>query len=204
MKEQKTTFSRSLIFVWLVFVIVGYGLMIGYGGTAAREVPVVSVMPGHVKTLSENNLLVCLHPQCPCSQATVAELEKIIARTASSHYSCNIYLSIPDGKTSVFADGPLLRSLENLKARYPARTFNIIFDGSDQLSKQLLARTSGHVFLFDEKGKRLFDGGITSERGHAGDNLGADFIVTCLEKDNIKTPLRTPVFGCSLENNDKN
>jgi hypothetical protein len=59
------------------------------------------------------------------------------------------------------------------------------------------AETSGFVTLFDVSGHLLFRGGITASRGHAGDNVGADAIVSLVNG----APARhrqTPVFGCGL------
>jgi hypothetical protein len=59
------------------------------------------------------------------------------------------------------------------------------------------AETSGFVVLYDPRGKLLFKGGITSSRGHAGDNLGEDTIASLLAGQ-IARSTRTPVYGCSL------
>jgi hypothetical protein len=59
------------------------------------------------------------------------------------------------------------------------------------------ARTSGHTLLFDERGRRLFAGGITAARGHAGDNIGRQAILSCLGNNRPETDL-APTFGCAL------
>jgi hypothetical protein len=57
--------------------------------------------------------------------------------------------------------------------------------------------TSGQVMLYDERGQLLFSGGVTSARGHSGDNAGRNAIASLLlEKAAEKT--RTAVFGCPL------
>ena len=59
------------------------------------------------------------------------------------------------------------------------------------------AATSGHTVLYDAAGSLLFSGGITSARGHAGDNAGRTAIVSLLTSSEAE--LRgTPVFGCPL------
>jgi len=45
----------------------------------------------------------------------------------------------------------------------------------------------------------LFKGGITSGRGHAGDNAGADAIALLLAAQDPGVR-QTPVYGCSLVN----
>jgi hypothetical protein len=42
---------------------------------------------------------------------------------------------------------------------------------------QFHANTSGEVFVYDCRGKLRFPCGITSARGHAGDNLGESDVI---------------------------
>jgi hypothetical protein len=45
----------------------------------------------------------------------------------------------------------------------------------------------------------VFNGGITSSRGHQGDNAGQDSIISFLTKG-VVTAKETPFFGCFLLN----
>lgn len=64
-------------------------------------------------------------------------------------------------------------------------------------AKRFGLSTSGHTLVYGLKGDLLFSGGITSARGHAGDNDGRAAIVSLLS--NRKPPkTRTPVFGCGI------
>ncbi|HSY74262.1 MAG TPA: hypothetical protein VK810_02225, partial [Dongiaceae bacterium] len=64
-------------------------------------------------------------------------------------------------------------------------------------AKQFGAKTSGFVVLYNAQGQLLFHGGITSGRGHIGDNTGESSIVALLDgHDNFVK--QTPVYGCSL------
>ena len=68
-------------------------------------------------------------------------------------------------------------------------------DGHEAANFQ--ATTSGQVVLYDAGGKLLFRGGITSSRGHYGDNTGLSDILKLLNHEAANTH-ETPVFGCSL------
>jgi len=57
--------------------------------------------------------------------------------------------------------------------------------------------TSGHVVLYDADGKLVFNGGITSSRGHSGDNAGRAAITKLVHHESAAVP-EAPVFGCSL------
>ena len=64
-------------------------------------------------------------------------------------------------------------------------------------SVKVYALTSGSCFLYDAHGKLLFSGGITSARGHEGDNAGRDAIVK-LVHGRPAPQQQTDVFGCAL------
>jgi hypothetical protein len=76
----------------------------------------------------------------------------------------------------------------------PGVTVRADQDGNEARCFQ--AKTSGHVALYDVHGKLLFSGGITSSRGHSGDNAGRSAIMKLLKHEMAVG--ETPVFGCSL------
>jgi hypothetical protein len=56
--------------------------------------------------------------------------------------------------------------------------------------------TSGQTFLYDDKGRLRFAGGVTSLRGHAGLNTGrADVIRIANDRNGEGSH---PVFGCAI------
>jgi hypothetical protein len=57
--------------------------------------------------------------------------------------------------------------------------------------------TSGHVLLYDAQGRLTYSGGITSARGHRGDNYGRDAVLAQILGQEGDRP-GTPVFGCPL------
>jgi len=65
------------------------------------------------------------------------------------------------------------------------------------------AFTSGQALLYDSNGNLLFSGGITSARGHEGDNNGVNAIQSLVASAGADAGPRaestTPVFGCPLQ-----
>jgi hypothetical protein len=57
--------------------------------------------------------------------------------------------------------------------------------------------TSGHTLLYGRDGALVFSGGITSMRGHEGDNAGRSAIVALVEGRTAALD-RTRIFGCAL------
>ena len=57
--------------------------------------------------------------------------------------------------------------------------------------------TSGEVFIYDDGGRLLFHGGITSARAHEGENVGSLAALQWLQ--NKKSRINhTPTYGCPL------
>jgi hypothetical protein len=59
------------------------------------------------------------------------------------------------------------------------------------------ASTSGQTLLYDSSGHLVFNGGITTARGHFGPNDGLDAVESLLEHG-AAGQQTAPVFGCSL------
>jgi hypothetical protein len=73
----------------------------------------------------------------------------------------------------------------------------VIPDPDGRTAREFGAVTSGQAMLYDPDGRLLFSGGMTSGRGHEGDNFGAQAILAHLlgNSNGIET---APVFGCAL------
>jgi hypothetical protein len=74
---------------------------------------------------------------------------------------------------------------------------SVVVDDEGVESGRFHAATSGQTMLYDKEGRLLFSGGMTSARGHAGDNAGRAAIASLLVKDEAQQST-TPVFGCPL------
>jgi hypothetical protein len=59
------------------------------------------------------------------------------------------------------------------------------------------ARVSGEVFAFDDRGRRVFHGGLTPGRGHQGDAPGQRRLEE-LARGGGHEACDSPVFGCLL------
>jgi hypothetical protein len=70
-------------------------------------------------------------------------------------------------------------------------------DEDGVLARRFGATTSGHVLLYRPDGRRLFSGGITNARGHAGASVGTRAILSLLS-GGTAGQTETPVYGCPL------
>jgi len=137
-------------------------------------------------------LVIALHPECPCSQATLEELDSIMAQnlaSLSAEVLCAEYDSLPE---------PVEQSAIWRRAqRIPGVT--VVKDLRGAEARHFATLTSGEARLYDCRGALLFHGGITGSRGHVGDNSGHAAVMEFVTgRATSRTPTSTPVFGCSL------
>jgi hypothetical protein len=130
------------------------------------------------------------HPHCPCTRASIGELAVLMTHCQNQIKACVVFFQ-PKGSSQDWPHTDLWRSA----AAIPGVTVRPDEDGIE--AKCFQATTSGHVVLYDAQGKLVFSGGITSSRGHAGDNAGRSEIMQWLRYETAAGS-ETPVFGCSL------
>lgn len=136
-------------------------------------------------------LVVALHPECPCSVATVDELAGIIARNPG-RLEARLLFAQYDGLAGRAEDSDLWKKA----AALPGVT--LVADRGSEEIHRFDARTSGESRLYDTKGRLRFKGGITLGRGHRGDNPGQSAVCALARNDSGELAVSTPVFGCAL------
>lgn len=136
-------------------------------------------------------LLMFVHPRCPCSRASLNELA-ILMTHCQGKVDAQVMFLRPSSAGEEWARTDLWETAE----RTPGVTPRGDFDGAEH--RRFGATASGEVFLFQRDGTLLFHGGITSGRGHAGDNPGRSSLERLLLAGDSALG-STPVFGCQLE-----
>jgi len=134
-------------------------------------------------------MLMFVHPRCPCSTASLAELAAIVERN-QKRVATEVVFVKPHGAGQGWERTPLWDQAANIPG------LRVVVD-EGALAGQFGAQTSGYVVLYDANGRLLFNGGITRSRGHEGESAGRRAICTLLSAE---TPAerQTPVFGCPL------
>jgi hypothetical protein len=146
----------------------------------------------HIQRTSNHDCLILfLHPQCPCSRATLSELATVMAH-AGDQVEAHAIFVIPHGAPANWSDTDLLRQA----AAIPGVTVST--DPGAVEAHAFGAKTSGDVSFYDPDGRLLFNGGITDGRGHEGDNAGADALLAIFRGEQPAVRA-TSVFGCPLE-----
>jgi hypothetical protein len=179
--------------LWLLAVGVGFNLVLKYqtangsAGVAPQDWPKGSRLR---MDSTHDTLIMFAHPQCPCTRASIEELNRLLARTQGKVSTQVLFF-----KPAQFPDSWAKADLWRSAAAIPGVAVEADSEGAE--ARLFGAQTSGYVLLYDTRGRLLFKGGITGSRGHAGDNDGENAILALVtgQEANLK---QTQVFGCSL------
>jgi hypothetical protein len=142
---------------------------------------------------ARDTLVMAIHPACPCSRASLAELER-----AAPGMSDAVNLKIVFYEPRTKPPGWDSLGLWDRAGRIPGALRVRDIDGQEL--HRFGMTTSGEIKLFSSAGRLLFHGGITESRGHEGDNPGLDQLLMAI-RDGRPASKSTPVFGCAIFSN---
>jgi hypothetical protein len=183
----------GICLLWVTLATAGFALIIHYQNTGGEAGHTPQHWPSTAKIVPNktgSTLIMFAHPQCPCTRASVEELNRLLARSAG-RIAAQVWFSRPATVASNWTQTGLWRSVSEIPG---AQVHEDVDDAQAQLFG---AETSGYVVVYDAAGELRFKGGITGSRGHAGDNAGEEAIVE-LARGNVATLKQSPVYGCSL------
>jgi hypothetical protein len=182
-----------MIAIWGIGVLLGMANLMRYQMTPAARAAAPGHWPADVNFLPSTlhpTLIMTLHPRCPCSRASLHELEQIMAHSAG-RLEAHVLFVVPQNAPSDWQHGDLWR----IALSIPGVTLAIDKDG--HAAAAFGASTSGQVMVYDIAGQLRFSGGITDGRGHEGDNDGLLSILDIV-RNGRSGVVTTPVYGCSL------
>lgn len=191
---RRTALAASLA-VWLGLAGVTHVVLTKYAFTPGPKSQGVSTWPSAAGLRHEpgkHSLVVFIHPRCPCSRATMTELEQIVEHHGPAVALSVVFITHPDrGLTIDPRSDPLWLRASALRGA------TVLVDPDAKLASLFGALTSGHSFLFGPDDRLEFEGGLTSARGHEGRSAGTDAACALLRGE-IPMLRSAPVFGCEL------
>ncbi|HEV7922156.1 MAG TPA: RedB protein [Thermoanaerobaculia bacterium] len=178
--------------LWTATIAVAYREMRRFESTpglpanAPRRFPPASAL---TRGAGQWTLVMLVHPHCSCSRASVQELAQIVEKaphTMRTYVLVYRPRGVPAGweRSEVWAAAARLRGVQ------------VVMDQDGREARRFGGFTSGQTFLFDGQGALRFAGGITSLRGHAGDNRGRQDVIR-IASSGTGTASH-PVFGCAI------
>ncbi|HYE60742.1 MAG TPA: hypothetical protein VD997_01995 [Phycisphaerales bacterium] len=197
---RRSRAAAILTAIWLVGLIGGTLTLAAYEQTPSSAF-VASYGPDRISQVAQAalhqklnkdgpTLIMFAHPFCPCTRASVAELHKLCSRNPGA--AAHVLFFRPEKSEKLeWGDS----ALHEAARKIPGATLGEDRDG--RIAASLGVSTSGTVLVLSSAGQVLFVGGITSGRGHQGDNAGADAVEAALRSQApFVNPM--PAYGCSL------
>ncbi|MCP3098324.1 RedB protein [Myxococcus sp. K15C18031901] len=185
------------VVMWLVVVTGGMALLARHSLTpgASRGAPEAWPASARLPRVEGRPLLLMLaHPHCPCTRASLGELEVLMAH-AGGRLDAVVLFVAPPGTPRDWTRSPLWRSATAI----PGVT--VLEDVGGERARLFGAVTSGQSLLYDAAGRLRFQGGMTLARGHRGDNPGRSAVEALLREEAGGTGglSENAVYGCALE-----
>ena len=182
-----------LISFWAIAIGCGFHSLMLYKGRAGSAGAIPAVwLDNELITPSPDKpqLVMFVHPRCPCTKASLGELELLVAQ-AQGKFDAVVLFSGPADEAGAWSNTATIdfaRSIPGVRA---------VLDKDGEVTKRFGAKTSGHTVVYSPNGKLLFGGGITGSRGHLGENGGFDS-VRQLVSGGVTPPrqITAKVFGC--------
>ncbi|MBX9690309.1 MAG: hypothetical protein K2X27_26585 [Candidatus Obscuribacterales bacterium] len=188
----RTTFLGLAVLLWICMIGGAYDLLLLHeqASSADGKPPAYWPLRSALKpTKDKYNLIMFVHPKCPCTNASLNELSKITAR--SKNLNTVICFYKPSGVDRNWLHGRVWDSAASIPE------VKKVQDENGVEARVFRSSVSGQVVLYSPSGHLMFSGGVTAGRAHEGDNLGADRILSVVNNQSGRQS-STSVFGCSL------
>lgn len=186
----------AVIGVWLGACIAGMGVLWVYsnrpgpeGELAAGDPPAAVRLDGALPTL-----VVYAHPRCPCTAATVSQVERLLG-WSDGGFAVRFVFYEPVDADDAWRSTALRRRAASVPG---AQT---IEDPEGRIARAAGATTSGTAAMYGPDGSVLFFGGLTPSRGHEGDSVGLAAVRSILGGSDGTAGSgagSADVFGCSI------
>jgi hypothetical protein len=196
---QKLLFSLLLklaVLLWLGCIVFGFACLAKRDRTAGTAGhPPVQWQQSSLVALDpvKPTLVMLVHPQCPCSRASISELNHLLALCPDRAAASVLFLK-PAGYSKAWAQTALWRQASAIPG------VSVLLDDNGDMARRFGAATSGQTLVYAPSGRLLYQGGLTGSRGHEGDNAGLFEVAALL--GGRQTPeaaaRQEPVYGCPL------
>jgi len=163
----------AVIAFWLLAVGYGLNALMIYKGMPGASGSVPDAWPQNelfTPSFKKPQLVMFAHPRCPCTRASLQELELAAAR-APGDFDAAVVFYEPEKETAAWSQTDSIRLARSIPG------VRVILDTEGRLARRFGVETSGHTVVFGTNGRLSFSGGITGARGHMGDNAGLDSVL---------------------------
>jgi hypothetical protein len=139
---------------------------------------------------ADTRIIVFAHPYCPCTRATLDQLDQSLTR-----FPHNTFVRVVFTTAGLHGRDIAESGLVAFARRMPR--VDVYLDETAEETLRFQARVSGEVLAFDRSGNCQFHGGLTSGRGHRGESTGQRQLERVAVGDST-APFIGPVYCCVL------
>jgi hypothetical protein len=182
---------RHLTAIWGALVLSCLAGLFLYQVEAGAGAQAPFQWPGGLHLGARGNLLMLVHPHCPCSRASLTQLASVLRERTDAPSTYVVFVS-PPGSSTEWSQTDLWRSARALPGVVA------IDDRGGLIGQRFGAATSGQVLFYDARGWLRFSGGLTPIRGHEGASEGMAALAQALESSDGRLQPPAPVYGCPL------
>lgn len=183
----------AVVALWILVVAGGMVSLEAYKSTAGEQVPAPADWPAASnlpRVAGLKTLVMMSHPKCPCTRASLAELETLLTQYRE-RLTVHVLFVRPKDVPYEWTRTDLWQTASRIGG------VHVLVDDNSTEADRFKGLTSGQVVLYDAEGRLEFNGGITGARGHVGDNPGLTRILAVLRGEKTDRS-DSPVFGCPL------
>lgn len=178
--------------IWMAALGISFVAVMAYKSMpgSAAQAPISWPANAALARPSDHKLLILFaHPRCPCTRATLHELQSIVAAVPAG--VVRVVMFRPHDYDQSWVDSDTCQQARAMPG------VELVWDDEGRIAAQFGAHTSGQVMIYDERGHLTFSGGITAIRGHAGWNSNAASARAHFRGEE-STLIESPVYGCPL------
>ncbi|EMI44209.1 hypothetical protein [Rhodopirellula sp. SWK7] len=186
--------------IWGALLAGGIGILWRYEHTPGLLLESPQRWPSEttlIPSASRPTLVLFAHPKCPCTRASIAEFERLMTRCQD-----NVKAYVAFVKPSYYCGDAEWEKTDLWTSAERIPGVTVVVDEGGREADRFRATTSGYTLLYDTTGRLRFSGGVTSSRGHEGDNLGRSAIRQFVDSGVAEVD-RTKVYGCALVGSQK-
>jgi hypothetical protein len=191
-RRPATLLIVATLLGWVGIVSAGFAALERYGSTPGPRSNAAPCWPADAsfpRGTGQATLVMFVHPKCPCTRASLAELEQFM--TIAPHgVVARIVLWRPEGGGRNWER----TDLAERAAAIPGTRVMVDVGGLE--AARFGAVTSGETYLFDTAGRLQFHGGLTAGRGLAGPNAGVAALRSFVASGRASPAAAT--YGCPL------
>ncbi len=198
MSTKKKSSTKLLLLVsslWIGGICAGTIAMLEHGFDPGKKCDAPLNIPPELTALSRNDkpltVFIAVHPDCPCTGASLEQLDHLLARNPDSVEVVGIVRANDPWQSK---SSSYWKRLEAIPNAHP------VADPEGKFAALLGTYVSGSTVAYGQRGNLLFQGGVTASRGHAGPSQALDDLESIARQLAPLELCSTPIFGCSLEN----